>query len=1356
MVEDTLIPRRYQEDIFLQARDRNVIAALDTGSGKTYISVLLMKWIATQPSSYRKRIVFLAPKATLADQQAEFIAKHTSFRVLRPPQNNNIDFTDRVGWAAKWAQHDVVVLTHQTFRDMLSHSIWSLDKVSLLIFDECHHARKNHAYNKILSDYHTVPVSKRPRIFGMTASPVWDAKNPRESIAGLESNMDATIIGVRAHQQETTKLLNSSTTQTVRLYRSAGLHPSSCPVSDIVENLTSYTAIDDPRFEIEWDAIVRRHHNTVTNLGPFPAAEYVYRTVLSQVSALLNRNLGDDENLKLILDMLLDYKHFFEADTELQDEWLVPKVHELADLILQHASNSPNFQAIVFVDQRQTASTLSRILPRLNRLKDVVRCGSIQSDSAESVDELSTRNLKRTIADFRAGLLNLIVATNVGEEGLDFQSCELVIRFDKIHNLVGYIQSRGRARSHKSSFVVMAEQGDDDYIKKVQTIAASEHEVKQHYHLGMEGESLSTAPTADTDNAMDVDRIQVTGERYVVPRTNATLTDDTAIPLLSRLCALLDGAKPQLPVYRSSIHGDESAPSGFSYTLQLPRCLPLEEEHLTYHGPMLSSKKEAKRAVAFIAAKQLHELDVLDDYLLPHPGKKPSEDLDGRTIQNDNDIPKILNEWVRDPWDIDTSQDEIPLWLYPVLLDGVLSAALLVGTRLPLVGVLTRNMLAELQPPQRLWFDVEECVLMSRFTKQVVFYCNTGNPVNAPAAFYMVPIDEEIQPDFQVMEKLLDAPLGETDWSKFEGREDGSTFVRHANQHGRPYTLQRIRHDLTTMSVPSADGDSREVGFESYYASYQHRWSRKSNSTWKPTLPTDGPLLEVKQIPKATTGAYSVEANDPSPASEERTLLLAQGACSWFDLPYGLVRSYFALPAILRRTTDTYRARAAKFSLSLPPIRDDLMVQALTIPSAVMPFNNQRLETLGDSVLKICTVVHLFTRYPRRHEGQLAPLLSMSVSNRFLMTRALDLGLVHFITTEIGSVRNWRYTCVDDGRFVHREVPRRSLQDCMEATLGAAYLTGGIEMALRTGHALGMAFGGLELWSTRHPPADRFPVPPMFSEMQDALGYRFRNGRLLVQAVRHQSCTDGESYERLEFLGDAVVDIVVVGFLFRKFPKATSAQISLSKMRIVCALALSFIAVNFLKLHRVLLINQVDLSIAVNNAVTELESLTPEDVLTKGWEYRPPKVLCDVFESVIGAVFVDSGWDFERTVAVTELILFDLLDKVTPAVPLDPVTVLHEWLGKAGCLLKPVFEKHTKDEEAVVNGISVLLHDTPLLARPVFSSNPAISKAGAAYKARARLMNKELDVHLKKICTCRSTRVNKERNEEGAGMDTRD
>ena len=72
-----------------------------------------------------------------------------------------------------------------------------------MIFDECHHARKNNPYNGILREYHQLkPLEKRPKIFGMTASPIWNAKNPLGSLSELESNMDAKVIGVVEHVQE--------------------------------------------------------------------------------------------------------------------------------------------------------------------------------------------------------------------------------------------------------------------------------------------------------------------------------------------------------------------------------------------------------------------------------------------------------------------------------------------------------------------------------------------------------------------------------------------------------------------------------------------------------------------------------------------------------------------------------------------------------------------------------------------------------------------------------------------------------------------------------------------------------------------------------------------------------------------------------------------------------------------------------------------------------------------------------------------------------------------------------------------------------------------------------------------------
>ncbi len=145
-VAETLVPRRYQEEIFSRAQERNVIAALDTGSGKTYISTLLIKWIVTRDAGQGKICVFLVPKVALVDQQGDFIAKETGLRVSKRYGSTAIDMTDRRGWRSEIEDNDVLVMTGkcasplhrlscficsaaQIFLNILTHSHWTIDKV---------------------------------------------------------------------------------------------------------------------------------------------------------------------------------------------------------------------------------------------------------------------------------------------------------------------------------------------------------------------------------------------------------------------------------------------------------------------------------------------------------------------------------------------------------------------------------------------------------------------------------------------------------------------------------------------------------------------------------------------------------------------------------------------------------------------------------------------------------------------------------------------------------------------------------------------------------------------------------------------------------------------------------------------------------------------------------------------------------------------------------------------------------------------------------------------------------------------------------------------------------------------------
>jgi endoribonuclease Dicer len=109
---ESLLPRKYQEEIFSRAQTENIIAALETGSGKTFISCLLIRWISSIPSGPKEKvIIFLVPKVPLVDQQGDFIAAQTPLRVCKLSGIVGVDMADRRRWQKRFKEHDVFVMT---------------------------------------------------------------------------------------------------------------------------------------------------------------------------------------------------------------------------------------------------------------------------------------------------------------------------------------------------------------------------------------------------------------------------------------------------------------------------------------------------------------------------------------------------------------------------------------------------------------------------------------------------------------------------------------------------------------------------------------------------------------------------------------------------------------------------------------------------------------------------------------------------------------------------------------------------------------------------------------------------------------------------------------------------------------------------------------------------------------------------------------------------------------------------------------------------------------------------------------------------------------------------------------------
>ncbi|WVZ21657.1 hypothetical protein V8G54_008979 [Vigna mungo] len=146
-------------------------------------------------------------------------------------------------------------------------------------------------------------------------------------------------------------------------------------------------------------------------------------------------------------------------------------------------------------------------------------------------------------------------------------------------------------------------------------------------------------------------------------------------------------------------------------------------------------------------------------------------------------------------------------------------------------------------------------------------------------------------------------------------------------------------------------------------------------------------------------------------------------------------------------------------------------------------------------------------------------------------------------------------------------------------------------------------------------------------EVERILGYRFRNWKLLEEALSHSSFTKGVSYERLEFVGDPIIRLAISKHLFLAYPKLDPGQLSGLLDANVSTEKLARVAIRH-GLHRFIrhsfppLRDQIELFV---HAV----ALENYSVVAHGGSVGAPKVLADIVESIAGAIYFDLGSDLE-------------------------------------------------------------------------------------------------------------------------------
>ena len=274
--------------------------------------------------------------------------------------------------------------------------------------------------------------------------------------------------------------------------------------------------------------------------------------------------------------------------------------------------------------------------------------------------------------------------------------------------------------------------------------------------------------------------------------------------------------------------------------------------------------------------------------------------------------------------------------------------------------------------------------------------------------------------------------------------------------------------------------------------------------------------------------------------------------------------------------------------------------------------------------------------------------------------------------------------------LTQHSIPDKSIADCVEALIGAYLIACGPK-----GGLLLMNWFGLDLLTRKKedvadedclftaPPSPLLPDLPNpekhlntllsgFEEFEDIIGYRFKDRSYLLQAFSHASYYPNrltDCYQRLEFLGDAVLDYLITRHLFedrrQHSPGAlTDLRSALVNNTIFASLAVKYDFHKYFKhfspgLQQV--INRfVKLQKEEANIVSEEFFLLGEDDPEEAEDIEVPKALGDIFESVAGAIYLDSNLRLDPVWTVYYRMMKKEIDMFSNNVPKSPIRELLE------------------------------------------------------------------------------------------------
>ncbi len=471
--ENTLEERAYQTSIAKHALSGNTLVVLPTGMGKTAVALL----VAAEriPSG---KILMLAPTKPLVEQHLRYFSKN----LLIDPEEV-IMFTGTTPPAKRvdlWKKARFCISTPEVIKNDLIAERYDLKDVALLIVDECHRTVGNYAYVFIAERYNA--EARDPLLLGMTASPGSDAEQVAEicqhlSIAIVESRIE-TDPDVRPYVHE-----REIEYRTVDLPEDLWLAVSVLNTM-IDDRLTSLGALNyrvPKREALSMKALNALMAQIQTRMQEKDASAYAAISIHAELMKLRHGvTLAESQGTNAFKAYLLRLENEgaggagskaskriyedarFKRLLALCQNWnreLHPKAGEVVRVIQEQLILAPDSRIIVFATYRDGVSMLVDHLAEAG----ISAKRFVGQASRDAEKGLSQKEQIEAIRQFREGEYTVLVATSVGEEGLDIPSTDLVIFYEAVPSEIRSIQRKGRTgRNATGKIIVLVTRGTTD------------------------------------------------------------------------------------------------------------------------------------------------------------------------------------------------------------------------------------------------------------------------------------------------------------------------------------------------------------------------------------------------------------------------------------------------------------------------------------------------------------------------------------------------------------------------------------------------------------------------------------------------------------------------------------------------------------------------------------------------------------------------------------------------------------------------------------------------------------------------------------------------------------------------------